>query len=481
MNREYDGSRAGEIDELIKFAFNAYKQHPQNADDLVYKILCCKNLKPSELESYQGKTYLCGKSNEYMFEHWKEKFQNRPNIFTVRDMENHPYFFQFVSKRDVPYGKYIKLYIPLDLEHLEEGATRIFNFLDQSNIKHASKISKAVRVDNVIIRLRNTDYESANRIINFINNDPYLKEGLNKVNPLIPTIGGIGYMQEHGNSYNSDISTYITYFFEDCLKRDIEPSGDLFRRYLSECEKHNIPINGQQRFDTSILDVFEEAYTGKKTNRLNPLINNMQKNALIMDALKTTYFKYGLAQVKAALREIIGRCNYGYISNGNANIKYREELKDKVAPRDFEHFIEEFLMMSKIENIDEMSINQQIDVFCNISFSDQLPYILDEICGVTLENHGQEQVESAINNFIYSGSSRFFSRFSKNDKTVNQRDKLKFFNRLTMNGIIRKALLLKGIDISNIPDEALAGTYSMALAQSKYSAIDDSDKIGLNV
>lgn len=89
-----------------------------------------------------------------MFDRWCNRFKNRSNIKVFVD-DNWKYFCQFTNDDITINGTldYIKLYIPLDLNHIEEGANRIFDFLERNNIKHHSKIATHVRVDDVVVRL----------------------------------------------------------------------------------------------------------------------------------------------------------------------------------------------------------------------------------------------------------------------------------------------------------------------------------------
>ena len=45
----------------------------------------------------------------------------------------------------------IKLYIPMDFEHIKEGANQLFDFICDINVEHQSKIAASIRNDNKLI------------------------------------------------------------------------------------------------------------------------------------------------------------------------------------------------------------------------------------------------------------------------------------------------------------------------------------------
>ena len=46
-----------------------------------------------------------------------------------------------------------KLYIPLDKEHIFDGANQLFDFLIREKIPHVSKIGKYISMDDIVVRV----------------------------------------------------------------------------------------------------------------------------------------------------------------------------------------------------------------------------------------------------------------------------------------------------------------------------------------
>ena len=80
----------------------------------------------------------------------------------------------------------IKIYLNLDKNHLTKGAKIILDFLSNEDIEHITNIANSVRTDSIIIKVFNE--KDAERVINFINTNPYLNESPLKPNPLISRI-----------------------------------------------------------------------------------------------------------------------------------------------------------------------------------------------------------------------------------------------------------------------------------------------------
>lgn len=146
---------------------------------------------------------------EEYFNTWIDQFSFSENCHVFVD-PYWEYFCQFISKECVSksYLDYIKVYVPLDSKHIKLGATLIFDYLSRENIKHVSKIGKEIRFDDIVIRLVNK--EDVQKLIDFINSNEYLKEGLIQANPFCFNKDGIGLAVDGRLSYNSTLATLIT-------------------------------------------------------------------------------------------------------------------------------------------------------------------------------------------------------------------------------------------------------------------------------
>lgn len=144
---------------------------------------------------------------ETYFDNWIYKYRNNNGI----DVNFHGkgnYFLWFINGQIK--GNEIKLYIPMDHAHIKEGANQLFDFISSTNIEHQSKIASVIRNDNVVLRVNSL--EDAKTIIDFVNSNQYIKEGMIKVNPFLPNYNGVGMAMDNAYSFNSTISKIISEF-----------------------------------------------------------------------------------------------------------------------------------------------------------------------------------------------------------------------------------------------------------------------------
>lgn len=456
----YDLSTAKEMDSFLKYINTIAKSNPELyiSSNIIYNELKHNNLRKAEIDNYSQ-----GISTEHFFEIWRQKFSGRNNLLAFRDEVNLPYFFQFINQIKNDSGEYIKLYIPLDYDHLLDGVNEIIDFLDREEIEYESKVSANMRVDNVTIRLKASDFDNANKIIDFISNNPKIRGGLNKNNPFVPTRKGIGIMCDHGNSYNRDISRLISSYFVYCRTNHVdEVSIEEFRKYIkSAC------------YDMSVLDTFELAYNGYSrvnTNEgiLNGILSEEQKFMLFLDTIRETYNKHGIKQVKSAISLAISENDYGSFSRGSGVTKLRENLEKYVTGEEMFSMINDRLRLLMDPEEISVSVDGAASQFCDILFSDELIFILDEVSNVTIESYGESQLKYALNNFLYTGSTNGFSRYRNNDTLINYRKMMSQFDNRTILDIVSKSLRVKGINTSGVDIRDLINVYAHYLVESKY-------------
>lgn len=463
----YDMSTAKGMDLFLKYIYTIAKSNPELivSPQIIYNELKFDNLKRIEVDEFSQ-----GISTMHFFEKWRQRFNDRKNIRAFRDEEYYPYFFQFKNRIKDDNGEYIKLYIPFDYEHLDEGVNQLFDFLDSENIEHESYVASQMRVDNVIVRLQANDFDNANKIIDFITKNSKTKNGFNKVNPFIPTRKNIGIMSDKGSSYNMSIAKYISEFIIESIKLNrSDVSAEEFRSYLKTyC------------YDMDVLDTFELAYNGhSRVNTeegiLNGPLSEEQKYMLFLDTLKNTYRRHGINQAKSAIVHAIENNDYEYFSRGNNRIHLRNNLKKFVNPDNMFNMIQDRLKLFYDPSAISINIEGLASQFCDTVFSDELMLLLDEISTVTLEKRGPEQLEYALNNFFMTGNMDNFSRYRDNDK-INYRKMLKYFDNKTLLSIVSKSLKVKGIDCGNFRINDLIPTYVSNLAESYYLEEDNSYK-----
>ena len=111
-----------------------------------------------------------GKIND-LFPSFIEYFKNKKNI-KVFNSPFWRYFCQFnniIPGKNIELFNPIKMYLSVDRDNIKKVAIKIFDFLEQNNIYHESKIGSEVRSDDIVIRVFSKKDE--NLIRNFIKND----------------------------------------------------------------------------------------------------------------------------------------------------------------------------------------------------------------------------------------------------------------------------------------------------------------------
>lgn len=398
-----------------------------------------------------------GHDVEQYFDHWQENFYNHEDIEVFVD-DDWSYFCQFVNddgfKRN---GDYIKLYIPLDLNHLYQGANIIFDYLEKLGSPHNSKIGKHIRSDNVVIRLNGDDYETAEKMIDFINNNEYLKKGLNSTNPFISNIRGIGYMKESGISYNSEIANLLGIYVKQAITEKKEVSLVDFKNWIYQNAPKYSPSVSEEVIETFNISIKPENKVVIPENNLEPF----QKVALLNDTISATYQKYGAIQVIEALDKAINKTNYGYFTNGdNQSISYRDKLIKNVSSDEIKSHVLNTASALAGQPIEK--IESAIIIYIHTLLQNEMVSDLEKICSVTLEKYNVFQVFSALKEFYLKGKTDKFTRFPANgDKTVNYREKISHFNASTLMSTIQTSLILKGLPVENIVEFTPGQTIKM--------------------
>ena len=474
MNRElpntnikFDGPRKNEMQEFLDFIYTIKLQNPSLIlnSGIIYNQLAYRGLSRSEKNDLD----YSGVDVGHFFNRWERNFKGK-NVEAFCNKED-PRWFQFYNNMDFQ-NEYIKLYVPINLPHLYEGVNQLFDFIDREGIEHASKVSNIMRVDNVIILLRLEDIEDANKIIAFINNNKYLKTGLNKNNPFIPTVNGIGFMIEPGISYNERMSEYIVNYLNECFSKGKQKvSVEEFREYVKKYAYNN-----------HIIEIFENAYTGKnprfnREEEKKSELNLDQKIGLLMDCIKATYDKYGYQQVEYALSNALAYGNFDYFTNGKTKLHLREKLAECVSKEELSSIVKTTLdeMVSQ-KMIHKKSPFEIAEVYCKQILGDTLVFNLDEACNVTFENHGKEQLVGAINEYIKNNNASMFSKFFGVSGT-NYRRVISSLGNENIMALITQSLKMRGYDIFGRSDEELINSYASMFEHTKYDSFEDRPKM----
>ncbi len=185
--------------------------------------------------------------NKY-FAYWKEKFNKNKNVHVYNDA----YYCHFDSptiKNDA--YNMLKIYIPMDKDHMYNGINSLFDYIAESGITYHSKITSDTRIDDVVLKV--DSIASAEKIRNFINHEDYIKKGLINTNPFTVIDNNISYTWEGKLSYNLVVSDWISRYIN---KTNKDISCDNFLEYI--CNKYNdvfIEGNNINKFSNEIKNI----------------------------------------------------------------------------------------------------------------------------------------------------------------------------------------------------------------------------------
>lgn len=317
----------------------------------VYQFLARYGLKEKDYDKSGDPIWV----REKYFQRWIKAFEGKKQIkvFSTLDWR---YWCQFTNG-NIEEFEFLKMYLSLDSEHLYEGVLRLFSYMEKENIVHLSKVASEVRSDGIVVRLRKDDMKSLKKICNFIEQDPYIQEGKNCVNPFLLTIGSVGVMLDDGGSYNSEIASVIAEYINSInLNEEIEFSNFLAyaKELLLKWGCYN-SLNGLSVIYDNVSTVEDEDNKDKNTLKIPQMINDIIRLAII-----TNFEKYNKEQVITAVNAALSG-EYGYFSryseaDEKKEYNIRENLKSKVTPDIFEEYIKE-KSNYQINNKNDMIVN----------------------------------------------------------------------------------------------------------------------------
>lgn len=452
-----DSPRINEMNDFLNMMLSIAKQNNTKlSTDDVYYLLSRVNIKKNDHNKR--------KSIENIFHTWIERFRNIRGV-SVFQSENWKYFCQFTNRAELLDTRDIKMYIPIDYDHLAKGVNELFDFMASLNMAHASKVGMDLRNDNVVIRLPIEDVENAYRIIDFCNNNKYIKAGLNKTNPFVPNYNGLGVMYEEGFSYNYEMASGIATFINRNLYRD-RVSIDDFNKEFDSLFRNN-------QYYNSIRTAYSEAVgfskgqfqkAGKNYN-VSFQLTPTQKENIFMKAVTATYSKYGIEQVKYAILRAINSDDYSFFTSNNENLRSR--LKNNVSSRDMFNMIYA-IVEKRIGRVDGIDLETLVNRFISLSFGNSLATSLNAACNATLQKYGPEQLRRALNDFYRYGVIERFTRRSLNpNDTTNYREIISNFDKSSLISTIKSNLQITGTNIEYMNEEGLINFYVDYLSNSR--------------
>lgn len=448
----YDNPRKNEMTAFLRYLYDIKKSNPELYinKSMVYHELCRSGLEEKEMGPDRELI-----DNRNLFDTWFNRYRGANDVFAYCD-PNWNYFFQFRRWNDEENkDEFIKLYIPIKKNSLYNGVNQIIDFIRSLGVQHCSKVSSKIRSDNFIVRLKKGDYDTAYKIINFIKTNAYLQDGLNETNPFVPTVDGIGIMEETGISYNSEMANLISNYIDDCYKKGVT----------------NVDINSfsawmkDNCYDLEVREVFNNAIG--ETREEKKELSVEQKIGLIIDSLVATFHKYDSVQAEAALRNAL-KGDYSYFTNGTENsIKYRDLLRKSVSPETIKNVV--YGTLERVMGFDArtMDIDTAAAEYCDFLFSSSLSRRLEDISNVTIEKGGIAQCVFAIKRYLNENDPKGFSRFKKSDIEMshNYRDDLSIFNKNRLVLSMQRSLQIRGINPSGLSIDELITTYSNELGK----------------
>ena len=337
-------SRYQEMNDFLKFWRDILKENPnfELTETIVYNYLIRLGVDERDKKVNLRKRSFDQNS---MFEEWINYFSAYPNIKVFNSIDWR-YFCQFISNQNIGLAKnHIKVYVPLDYDHIELGAKLIFNFLSKNNIPHHSKIGSEIRFDDIVIRLVNPD--DAEKLINFITLNQYLSEGLISPNPFAFQKDGIALACDGSLSYNSTISELVSNYINLMNKKNELNEIEIvsFYKYIMKVlsddnliknifnDSDDLLSNRKQVLElisSSFLPNFTyDDYISHYKKYSN--FNTNQKRFILNTAVRLTASKYNYEQCYSAIYKVINERNYNLFTNdGNARINLMAISPDEI-------------------------------------------------------------------------------------------------------------------------------------------------------
>ena len=444
------------FNEMQDFLIHIYTIAIDNPDlilntGIVYREMCCYGLSSEDLKNSRNQ-----EETFALFPKWIDRNKSNGNYKNGLRVEHRKSMNQFLKFFSKQHGNvlndengFIKLYIPLKSRNIYNSVNELFDFITNSRIIHASKVVDRARCDNVIVRLDSNDYEGAKKIFNFIKSNKIISDSLNRTNPFVPCVNGIGMMNESGISYNEEMSKNILNYVYNCINKMKAP---IISDFLDWFKVNNHDEEIKEIFDcangnTKELNIPEKTQNNWNKDKLE--LSKMyysDKEKLILDTIKATYQKYGINQTIYAILSLIYFDQYNYFTNGDKN--YRIQMSKLVDKDDV------IGLINKVVKTNEFGITKkEIQEFCYQVCGSDLLNKINEACLLTFENYGRNNLKHAIRFAITNDNYDRFSRYSPNiDTKINHREIISKIPGKVIFDIIKKATNFKTIngDLSDI-------------------------------
>lgn len=280
-------SRINDIENYLHFFAQIYKENPNmpiKEDSIYYYLVRDRDTKKAIMPFHQK---------------WINDFKNTPNI-KVFVAEDWKYFCQFVNlDKNIPLNNELKLYIPVDAEHIDKAATDIFNYLAVNNIHHHSKIGRDERRDNIVVRLQNE--KDLEPFRNFVHQNKNIRDGLIQTNPFNINDGIIGYAADDKLSYNSVVTKLITNYLSE--KRNNNNLDNVsYQDFFLYCS--NIYSKTFDRGNSDSISLFMEKFQISDDLSKDELIDKLNNYREVIDLILTSMQTNSLDKYKEHINNI---------------------------------------------------------------------------------------------------------------------------------------------------------------------------------
>ena len=258
----------------------------------------------------------------------------------------------------------IKIYLNLDKNHLTKGAKIILDFLSNEDIEHITNIANSVRTDSIIIKVFNE--KDAERVINFINTNPYLNESPLKPNPFLMTSGIIGVAEDNYNTYYNVLATLIMAYLNECKRQDNKiPGFEGFKSFVSEFDLENAGLRDiDLRYVSEIKNLIMISLTSNELEDFYRHFHSVKGNqdgsyqnekdlsiiSIVIKAYAATKNSHGEENAKENLIEFLKTDDAAYITRENDN---GEQIRETIRRIHNEACIDELLRYTRKNSIEE--------------------------------------------------------------------------------------------------------------------------------
>lgn len=389
----------------------------------------------SLLERYNINDGTAFEDVSHIFESIEEKYNS--NKFVRPKRYGH---FLFFLGKERPRGNELKIYLPLDKEHLEKGTNMVLDFITENEIIHQSKISRVVRADDFVIRVNTI--EDANKIIDFATSNPYIQEGRLKQNPFVTDYNGVGLAMDNFDSYNSNVARLISLFVDFSKKHDglTDFNVDVFNSFVSYYRDQEqdldakdlyslIALNTDKDFKPEQFFFFAKA---KLPDQYDPNTRERITNPkyYLNYAIEQTEKKHPGNSRQAIINYFIGS------STGFTRDNFARDGLEKYVPK---NVLVELLEYDKNKG----NFEDCVDQYLKKTNAEDIRYnLIKDAYVTTLRKYDVVQAKRALLLYFRIGDARGFTR----DKNV--RKNIESISPEEMKKIILKNIAVDGIDVN---------------------------------